>query len=378
MDSPHLANLLPRDKVDLVLDNLDRRDVEAEQTAGEKFYRYRVPPLLIELHEPGGTIKHMRIATRSMGKRSLRFIHCGYVYPGTRCAVRLTTVERAWITVKGNVVSCEHVEGRLHEGRIEFGEPLDPARFVPIKVSARVLLAESIPSMREMARFVLQKIGADTTWVDEGGAAIHRLVTEEFDLALIDPDLPGLDGGAAVRRLRKEGVIIPVIAFSTRIGDELRQTYMDVGFTDVLHKPVERHQLVDVVRSYVDQDVGIYSALAADPELEELVSQFVGALPDMLGLCRVHHKEDDLAGIVHCARHIKGACGTYGFAGLADVACEMEELTRSRCQCIDPGECTQTGEEKCCAEHPLVMEEMGGHINHLIALGRRVRKGPPP
>ncbi len=82
----------------------------------------------------------------------------------------------------------------------------------------------------------------------------------------------------------------------------------------------------------------IYSPLASDPGLRDLLEMFVGTLPQRLAKLYQAAAEQDWEGLRRLAHQLKGAAGSYGYAPLSVTAAQLEALCR--CQC-DPQEVHQ-------------------------------------
>ena len=68
----------------------------------------------------------------------------------------------------------------------------------------RILIIEDDASIAELERDYLEIEGFDIQWVDNGQTGLHKALDEEFSLILLDVMLPGLDGFAVCRAIRKE------------------------------------------------------------------------------------------------------------------------------------------------------------------------------
>lgn len=73
----------------------------------------------------------------------------------------------------------------------------------------------------------------------------------------------------------------------------------------------------------------LYSSLGADPDLSDLVEDFVGALPQRVVKLRERFDETDWVGLATLAHQIKGAAGSYGFDQLTPYAASLEQAARS-------------------------------------------------
>lgn len=101
----------------------------------------------------------------------------------------------------------------------------------------RILLAEDDAETAEFIQRGLTELGHNVIRADDGADAMHVLMLEELDLAIIDRMLPRLDGVSLVRRARAATIGIPVLMLTAlgRIQD--RVDGLDAGADDYLVKP---------------------------------------------------------------------------------------------------------------------------------------------
>ena len=85
---------------------------------------------------------------------------------------------------------------------------------------------------------LLQSLGHRVVHVPHGLAALAAIATEPFDAALLDLDLPGLDGLALARMLRAQGRSLPLLAVTARSDAVAEAQARAAGFDDFLRKPV--------------------------------------------------------------------------------------------------------------------------------------------
>ena len=90
---------------------------------------------------------------------------------------------------------------------------------------------------------LLREQGHAVVHAAHGLAALSDVATQRFDAALLDLDLPGLDGLALARMLRAQGFVAPLLAVTARSDAEAEMQARAAGFDDFLRKPVTGAQL---------------------------------------------------------------------------------------------------------------------------------------
>jgi CheY-like chemotaxis protein len=111
---------------------------------------------------------------------------------------------------------------------------------------ARILLAEDNETNQEVASIMLTYLGCAVQVVANGIEALNALASADFDLVLMDVQMPELDGFEATRRLRERcatGVRVPVIALTAHAMRGFRQQCVEAGMDDYLCKPIDRGEL---------------------------------------------------------------------------------------------------------------------------------------
>ena len=103
----------------------------------------------------------------------------------------------------------------------------------------RILVVEDQPLNVEILVLWLRHHGIETDIAEDGFIALDKLKHNEFDLVLLDLNMPGLDGYEVLRRIRAESNrYIPVIAVTASAGLEDRKRCLAAGFDSFVAKPV--------------------------------------------------------------------------------------------------------------------------------------------
>ena len=107
----------------------------------------------------------------------------------------------------------------------------------------RVLIAEDDPILSDGLVHSLRQSGYAVDHVDDGAAADAALAGAEFDLLILDLNLPRLPGLEVLRRLRARKSAMPVLILTARDGLDERVLGLDRGADDYLTKPFELPEL---------------------------------------------------------------------------------------------------------------------------------------
>jgi len=114
---------------------------------------------------------------------------------------------------------------------------------VPEPATVQVLLAEDNPDVQRLVRMHLEIRGYHVDVVSNGREATDALDRRNYDLVLMDYNMPEIIGPDAVRIIRERGNMTPIIAMSAHSGEEHREKFFAVGVDDYLCKPFRQRQL---------------------------------------------------------------------------------------------------------------------------------------
>lgn len=112
-----------------------------------------------------------------------------------------------------------------------------------------ILIAEDDKQIREALDRVLRFEHYDTIVVNDGAAALEAFVDHEPDAAILDVNMPFVDGVSIIRRLRNRGNRVPVLVLTARTTTADRVAGLDAGADDYLAKPFELDELLARVRA---------------------------------------------------------------------------------------------------------------------------------
>lgn len=109
--------------------------------------------------------------------------------------------------------------------------------------SCSVLLVEDDPVVADALGGLLRMQGHRVTHAAHALAALTAVSTGEFEIALVDLDLPGMDGLALARHLRGQGFVRPMVAITARADGNAEPQALAAGFDGFLRKPLTGEML---------------------------------------------------------------------------------------------------------------------------------------
>lgn len=118
---------------------------------------------------------------------------------------------------------------------------------------ARILLAEDSPDLEALMRFYVEREGYRVDSAHNGEEAVSMAKSRDYEVILMDVQMPVLDGLEATRQLRRSGYKKPIVALTAHaLRDDVKKS-LDAGCDAHLSKPVDRKDLLMALRRFVHQ-----------------------------------------------------------------------------------------------------------------------------
>jgi PAS domain S-box-containing protein len=217
----------------------------------------------------------------------------------------------------------------------------------------RVLVADDGETNRKLIGLMLRRAGAAVALVENGREAIeavHDAVAagEPFDAILLDMQMPVMDGYTAAGVLREDGVAVPIFALTAHAMKGDADRCLAAGCTHYVSKPIDADELLTALAAVhpggrsmdrpSDASVSrstdrpapgdgrpIRSTLPTDdPELAEIVADFVARLRERLPEFEAAAESGDTAELARLGHWLAGAGGMAGFPALTEVGRAIE------------------------------------------------------
>ena len=212
---------------------------------------------------------------------------------------------------------------------------------------ARILVAEDNETNQQVASIMLDHMGCQVRIAGNGVDALSSLALFDFDLVLMDVQMPELDGLKATRRLREQrgrNARIPVIALTAHAMSGFREQCLEAGMNDYLSKPIERDKLAQclerwLLHRHVQETgplsdpgalvcfdrAGFVARLGHDEGLfQELLSAFVTQTGQQLEGLMKALESNDMSAMARIAHTLRGASATMSAPIMRDGAGRLE------------------------------------------------------
>lgn len=202
----------------------------------------------------------------------------------------------------------------------------------PPKLTGNVLLVEDNTDNQQLITFYIHKTGASITFANNGKEAVDTASHTEFDLILMDMQMPVMDGIEATKQLRQTGYSKPIVALTANAFDEEEINCLQAGCNGFLTKPVDWTKFFQVLADHLTIEDGDSSEtqpltselLEEDPGLKDLVNKFIQRLPETLATLNQLYQDQDWQTLAQNLHNLKGMGGGFGYPQITTLAARME------------------------------------------------------
>lgn len=192
-----------------------------------------------------------------------------------------------------------------------------------MELSGRVLVAEDVEDNQYLLRLLLKSFNVEVVMVDNGEKAVEKAMEQDFDLILMDMQMPVMGGLEATELLRAAGVDAPIYALTANVMREDIEKHLEAGCNGTIAKPIEKEDLNQIVRSVLNDKVD--ESIISAAKMAELRQKYVTRLSSQVNLLNDMLMARNSEGLKSEAHKIKGSAGNYGFMTLSKKADIVEK-----------------------------------------------------
>ncbi|MGA8400941.1 MAG: response regulator, partial [Stellaceae bacterium] len=242
--------------------------------------------------------------------------------------------------------------------------------------NAKVLVVEDNPVNQEVVTGLLGNMDCRVATAVNGKCAVELFAEQEFDLVLMDCEMPVMDGFEAARRIREveaqrsssEGnpARTPIVALTAHALAEIRERCLRSGMDDFLVKPFDELQIAEMLRQWIPacerapreklvcakaQDTGAVANASAGGQVidaeaiariraipgnggaslfERVVAQFTDTAPALAATIRAQCEADDSDALWRTAHSLKSSAAALGAGRLSQRCAEIEAVAKGR------------------------------------------------
>ncbi len=190
----------------------------------------------------------------------------------------------------------------------------------------KVLIIDDTPDNRTLFSNYLANYGATSEIAINGAHGIRKALDGDFDIVLMDIQMPEMDGYTASRHLRTAGYQKPIVALTAHALVQIREKCLAAGYNDHLTKPVTAFELIETILKWTKP----LTMPPANPKefkvTEEMIQIYLERRALDLNLLKLALKENSVEDFNRIGHQITGNAKSYGFESLVPLAVKMENL----------------------------------------------------
>jgi CheY-like chemotaxis protein/HPt (histidine-containing phosphotransfer) domain-containing protein len=211
-----------------------------------------------------------------------------------------------------------------------------------------ILLADDSPDNRLLIEAYLKNTRYRLDFAEDGQAAIDRAKAAEYDLILMDIQMPVVDGYTAARAIRqwereRKRPPTPIIALTASASEEAMRKSLDAGCDAHVSKPVRKATLLEAMdrisragRPLAADRNGLSGGsqlnkfvVQIDPDLSDLVPGFLANKRNDSNQIIAAAEKSDFDTLGKIGHKIKGEGGSYGLDKISDIGADIERAAKA-------------------------------------------------
>ena len=240
---------------------------------------------------------------------------------------------------KGSTFSISIDCGAIEQGKQSFDDyerkiASDEKKTKIPKLNGHILLAEDNEINQKLISMNIHATGAHLDIVSDGQKAVEHALSQDYDLILMDIQMPNMDGKEAMTTLTALGYSSPVVALTANVISSDVEMYKQLGFRSSLAKPINLPLFYQTLAQYLpcalqsQQESELNLDVFEDPLMQKLREQFRSSLSEYLQQIQTAEEKRDWHKLHNVVHIIKGTAGSFGFMTITDIASDIQDLLR--------------------------------------------------
>lgn len=139
----------------------------------------------------------------------------------------------------------------------------------------KILVIDDLEDNLTLAKVILNDVGAIVTTISDPYEGINQAMENDFDIILMDIQMPVMNGYEVTKKIRQEGKTLPIIALTAHAMKEERMRALNFGFSGFLPKPINTNELITTIKKLTTPELVSSNKEVAivedDPDLRDLL-----------------------------------------------------------------------------------------------------------
>ncbi len=156
---------------------------------------------------------------------------------------------------------------------------------MPYTERANILIVEDNPANQLVTSMFVSELGCQSKIVENGEEAVAEVQANDYDVVLMDLNMPIMDGLHATKLIRAMGgkfASLPIIAVTANALSDSRDECFDAGMNEFVSKPVDKRVLLDTITKFIEFEGIDGPRLATSRPDEDESTEADAALKDIL------------------------------------------------------------------------------------------------
>jgi two-component system sensor histidine kinase BarA len=211
--------------------------------------------------------------------------------------------------------------------------------------SAKVLAVDDMEINLRLLTTWLKKTNLQLTLAFSGTDAVAQCKEHEFDLILMDVQMPNMDGLTATKHIRQTDLNLgtPIIAVTAHAFKEEQDRLLASGMDDYLPKPINLSDLIDLIKRWCqipdpinaqqpsfDWSLALKHAYQNEDAAKDILQQFVQQLPGLVNSIEKANQTEDYEEMQAKVHQLHGACCYTGVPAMLALCNDMESALKRK------------------------------------------------
>lgn len=237
---------------------------------------------------------------------------------------------RFTISIAGNYKNSEYE--LAYELSTALPEPNVSEELANTHLDADILLAEDNTDNQVLVTLLLQAWGITPDIANNGAEAVEKALVNDYQLILMDMQMPVMGGLEATEMLRHAAYDGPIIALTANVMKQDVDTYLAAGCDATLGKPIDKAELGSVLLEHLqieDASQSQWDSLLQSEKFMQISQNYIKKLPDYLIQLQTYYDNQEWESLRALAHSLKGSAGCFGFMNVHSAADDLEQSLRT-------------------------------------------------
>jgi signal transduction histidine kinase/FixJ family two-component response regulator len=198
------------------------------------------------------------------------------------------------------------------------------------QLTGHVLLVDDYDDNRDFIGALLTSFGLTVDYAKNGEKGVEKALHGDFDLILMDIQMPVMDGIEAIKLLKNIGCGSPIIALTANAMSHEIKSYLTAGFDDFLSKPIETAIFYNKITKYLATKKSKITDKSNDFDLTALTKSYQNSLINVVNKLKKAQSNNDWHTLEKICHQIKGAAPSFGFKKIGEYATIIESAATAK------------------------------------------------